>query len=239
MKKVISILLLTAWPLAAQQISVNKENRTIAVTATDSASAPADVASISVGYRLYAPDSQTAYANGSKTSNAIIKALLDAGIDKKSIESDEQQLEETTFNENDKEARAPRRFTLSQSWTVKVSAESAARVLGVAIGAGANTSGHIDWSLADDNALEGKAAAKALERASAVAANMAKGLGAKLGPLVYASNQVPNRFGGMLNTESATLSRKLDLPPPPPDPLAITGKVIEESATVYAVFSIE
>jgi len=230
---------LSTSPLLAQTITVNKENRTIAVTATDSATAPADVASVDVGYRVYAPDGATAYANGSKISNAIIKALLDAGINQKSIQSNDQQLDETRFDDSDKEARTPRRYTLSQSWTVRVPTESVAKVLDIAVRAGANWSGHIDWSISDDNALEGKAAAKALERASAVAANMAKGLGAKLGPLVYASNQVPNRFGGMLYTESASIGGRAVPSPPPPTPLAVMGKEIEKSATVYAVFAIE
>lgn len=226
-------------PLLAQSIQVNKENRTIAVTATDSATAPADVASVDVGYRVYAPDGATAYANGSKISNAIIQALLDAGINRKSIQSNDQQLDETRFDDSDKEARAPRRYTLSQSWAVRVPAESVANVLDVAVRAGANWSGHIEWSISDDNALEGKAAAKALERARAVAANMAKGLGAKLGPLVYASNQVPNPFGGMLTVNASVAGRPVAPPPPPPPPLAVMGKEIEKSATVYAIFAIE
>ncbi len=72
---------------------------------------------------------------------------------------------------------------------------------------------------------------------------MAAGLGAKLGPLVYASNQTPPRgifanmgFGNvMLNTENASLAMKTrNLAP-----LAITPERITKSATVYAVFAIE
>jgi uncharacterized protein YggE len=242
MKKMIfsSLLLaaLTAAPLVAQTIEVNKANRTIAVTATDSAAAPADVATVNIGYRIYAPDAQTAYANGSKISNTIVQALLDAGIEKKSIESDEQQLQETGFNPSDKDDRVARRYNLSQSWSVHVPGDKAAATLDIAVKAGANSSGNIEWSLADDNALEGKAAAKALERAKAVAENMATGLNAKLGPLVYASNEVPSR-GPMPMYAMRSMSAMTVPPPPPPPPLAITGKQIEKSATVYAVFAIE
>jgi hypothetical protein len=67
---------------------------------------------------------------------------------------------------------------------------------------------------------------------------MAKGLGVHLDGLVYASNQVPNRgiFGLAMNTSSASVSAKTE---PQPEPLAISPKPIEESATVYAVFAIE
>jgi len=236
-------MLLSTFAITAAQsqtITVNKENRTIAVTATDSASAPADVATVNVGYFILAPDAPTAYANGSKISNAILKALLDAKISKQQIESAEQRLFQTNFNESDKEDRAAQRFSLTQSWTVKVPAENAAQVLDIAVRAGANTSGHIDWSLADDNALTGKAAAKALERARTIASNMAKGLGATLGQLVYASNQAPESFGsyGLAGVAGMGMGSGGFIPPPPP-PLAILGKQIEKSATVYAVFSIE
>ena len=44
----------------AQQIEVNKANRTIAVTATDKATADAEVATVHVGFQVYAADSQAA-----------------------------------------------------------------------------------------------------------------------------------------------------------------------------------
>ncbi len=49
----------------AQQIDVNKNNRTIAVTATDKATADAEVAIVHIGFQVYAADSQAAYALGS------------------------------------------------------------------------------------------------------------------------------------------------------------------------------
>ena len=49
------------------------------------------------------------------------------------------------------------------------------------------------WSVADQDALQAKAAKLALDRARQIAQQMAAGLNATLGPLVYASNEAPAR----------------------------------------------
>ena len=86
----------------AQTIQVDKNNRTIAVTANDKASAPADTAVVTVGFQTYAPDAATAYSQGSTLSNAILDALKKAGVADKAVESQDQKLTYTEFPENDK-----------------------------------------------------------------------------------------------------------------------------------------
>src|SRR5437899_7019463 len=78
---------------SAQTIQVNKENRTIAITATDKVTAMADQATVHIGFVAYGPDSNTAYANGSRISNAIVKALTASGVAKETIQSESQQLQ--------------------------------------------------------------------------------------------------------------------------------------------------
>jgi uncharacterized protein len=223
---------------SSQTIQVDKNNRTIAVTADDTATAEADTAVVTVGFEIYASEAAMAYSQGSRLSNAILDALRKAGVPDKAVESKEQSLTHTEFPENDKstpEQRAQKAFTLAQSWTVKAAAADAAKVLHVAIEAGANESGNIEWDLADRNGLEAQAAEKALVRARAVATQMAAGLNAHLGALIYASNQTPaQRFIAKASLEAVEVS-----PAPPPPPLAIRPQQVEESATVYAVFAIE
>ena len=232
-----AMMLVAALPLTAQTVQVNKDNRTIEVTATDSAKAFADVATLKVGFKVYAPDTQTAYAQATELSNAIVKALTDAGVDKKAFQSDDQAIRENPYNSSDKEWSNQHRYTVTQSWSVNINSNmnGIGKLLDVAVRAGANESGHIDWSMADDNALQAKAAAKALERAKAIAANMASGLGAKLGPLVYASNDAPMGvifgYAGAFGTGDAAQLKAM--------PLAINAKEIEKTATVHAVFAIE
>jgi uncharacterized protein YggE len=114
----------------------------------------------------------------------------------------------------------------------------------LAVAAGANQTGDIDWRLSSRKALQAKAAEEALVKAREVASKMADGLHVNLGALIYASNQTANA--------------RLYFPPPPPvgsmhqvevsaeagvsvsvPALEIRPQTIREEATVYAVFAIE
>jgi uncharacterized protein YggE len=229
-------VLIAALAAQAQQIQVNKDNRTIAITATDKATAEAETATVHIGFQLFAPDSDTAYANGSRVSNAIVSALKQSGIPDKAIQSESQGLHPNNFF-NDKDSaqdRLKKQFVLEQNWTVETSAKDAPNALHLAVQAGANNSGAIDWNVADRKELQAQAAANALTRAQVIAAQMAKGLGVKVIGLIYASNQTPEQPG----PRPLQLFAKLQAPPPV-QPLAIEPRRIEEDATVYAVFAIE
>ncbi len=220
-----------------QKIEVNKDNRTIAVTVTDKATAEADTATVHIGFRAYGPDSDNAYAAGSKISNAVMDALKQAGVEDKAIQSEAQNVQQNyQFDEKESELeRAQKRYVLSQSWTVKTSAADAAKVLHVAVEAGANSSGQIDWDVKDRVALQAQAAAKALKHAQAIAEQMATGLNAHLGVLLYASNQAPEtpmRPMPMFRAMAGAVAQEVK-------PLAIRPQQIEENATVYAVFAVE
>jgi uncharacterized protein len=232
-----ALLSVAAPGTVAQTIQVNKENRTIAITATDKVTVLADRAAVHIGFIAYGPDSDTAYANGSRVSNAIIKSLKTSGVSDDAIESENQNVSPVQEYQVDKltpAEKAQRRFQVTQSWTVRTDAADAAKILDLAVKAGANQSGQIDWSLKDENASEAEAAGKALRRARTVAAEMAKGLDAKLGALLYASNETqaapPRPFMRAMAAPSAAMKV---------EPLAINPRQIEKSATVYAVFAIE
>lgn len=228
----------SAIAASAQTIQVSKENRTISVTATDKVTAMADIATVHVGFIAYGPDSDAAYANGSKTSNAIMKALTNAGIPSESIQSENQSVAPVQNYEVDKLSdaeKAQRKFQVMQSWTVRTNANDAAKVLDLAVKAGANQSGQIEWSFKDENAPEAQAAAKALQRARSQAEQMAQSLNAKLGSLLYASNEVqasPIRPMMMRAMAAPAAMDKVE-------PLAINPRQIEKSATVTAIFAIE
>jgi uncharacterized protein YggE len=222
----------------AQTIQVDKNNRTIAITATDKAIADADLAVVHIGFQNFGADEQSTYAEGSKTSNAIMDALKKAGVPDKSIESEQQSLNRNQEFRNDipPAERAARQFVIIQSWNVKVKPAEAANVLHTAVLAGANQSGQINWQYQDMKGLQATAAANALVKAKAIADQMASGLNVKLSGLIYASNQAPEspvrpivvRSAMMRMTKADTVA-----------PLAIRQQQVEESATVYAVFAIE
>jgi hypothetical protein len=226
----------TSAQTSAQTIQVNPTNRTIAITATDKVIVMADNATVHIGFIAYGPDSDTAYATGSRISNAIVKALTTAGVPNDAIESENQNVSPVQEYQIDKltpAEKAQRKFQVVQSWTVRTSASDAAKTLDLAVKAGANQSGQIDWSLKDENAPQAEAAAKALQRARTVAGQMASGMSVKLGPLLFASNETqaePPR--PLMRAMSAAVAA-------PPQPLAINPRQIEKIATVYAVFAID
>ena len=223
----------------AQTIQVDKNNRTIAVTASDKATADADQAVVHIGFQNFGPDETSTYAAGSKTSNAIIDALKKAGVPDKAIESESQNLQRNTYHDPQESQmdRDRKQFALNQSWTVKTKPDDAAKVLNIAVAAGANQSGQIDWEYRDMNTLQARAASNALAKAQTIAQQMAQGLNVKLSGLIYASNQAPeNPVRPMVMYEAMGKAMASSALPPP---LAINPRQIEESATVYAVFAIE
>ena len=161
-------------------------------------------------------------------------------VDKSAIQSENQNVapvqpfEIQNLPEGEK---TQRKFQVTQSWSVKTSAKNASTVLDAAVQAGANQSGQIEWDVADPDGLEAQAGASALKRAQGIAQQMAKGLGANLGQLIYASNQVPERpmpmaMSRVVNGSMVDSSLKVE-------PLAISPQRVTRTATVYAVFSIE
>src|ERR1039457_4720889 len=143
----LAIGITTAGLVSAQTIQINRENKTIAISTTDEATATADIAAVTVGFEVYGSDYESTYSDGGKISHAVLDALHKAGVEDKSIESSGQSLEQnTSFDDKDKpDQRAKRQFVFSQSWEVSVSPQSAGAVIRAAVAAGANKSGAIDW----------------------------------------------------------------------------------------------
>jgi uncharacterized protein len=235
------VLAAAAVPGHAQQIVVSKDNRTIAVTTSADASANADTVTVQIGFIAYGTDQESAYALGSKTSNAIAAALKTAEIPQDAIQSESQSIAPVQQYGNQDwipEEKVARKFQVQQSWSVKTAAGNGAKVLDVAVKAGANQSGQMSWSVADQDGLQAKAAKLALDRARQIAQQMAAGLNATLGPLVYASNEAPAREPQPLMRAQAMMAA----PAPAPKeiaPLSVSAPKVTASATVYAVFSIQ
>jgi uncharacterized protein len=236
------LLAAAAVPGHAQQIVVSKDNRTIAVTTSADASADADTVTVQIGFIAYGPDQDTAYALGSKTSNAIAAAFKAAGIPQDAIQSESQSISPATPYGGDQNwtpaEKAQRKFQVEQNWSVKTAAANGARVLDIAVKAGANQSGQMTWSVEDHDGLQAKAAKLALGRARLIAEQMAAGLNATLGQLVYASNEAPPREQPLMRMANGRA-----LAPAPQSvmiaPLSINAHKVTASATVYAVFSIQ
>lgn len=223
-------------------LAVSKTNRTIAVTATERVTHMAEVGVVHLGFVQYGPTKDAAYSAGSTASNAIVNALVAAGVKKEAIQSETQELTENQIfnngsnNEPTPEERRAKAFAVRQSWTVRAAADEAAKLLDTAVKAGANQSGQIDWELSEPNAAQAEAAGKAIQRAQTQAKAMAAGLGVHLGDLLYASNQVE---GTPVRKIPRVINMMQSAAAPAPAPLAINAREIETAATVYAVFALE
>lgn len=226
--------LLALLPVTAQTTQPCPPQRTISVSGSATVFVDADLAVVHVGYKFYAPDANTAYAKATQTSNAIISALSGLSIPKADIESSDQSLQHTSLFElqQDPANRAQREFTVTQSWTVRIAPDQAAKALGAAIRAGANDSGSIDWTLRDTASVEAQAVGKAVQNAHAIAGKIAASSGVRLGKLLTAaegqSTPVFPRPMMMAMAKSADQQ-----------PLAINARRVQVSMTVTAVYEIE
>lgn len=224
--------------LLAQDIQVNRQNKTISVTADESATADAEVALLSIGYRNYGVTHDAVFQENVRVAERITKALLDAKVPKAYIETDKLQLTRAEIDEKwTADMKKERQFAAGQSWHVTVSASEAQTVVDVAVKAGANEVEDVEWDVANPVALQAKASGAALAKARSIADQMAKGLGTKLGELVYASNRAP--VSKKWQTLEVNAERMIVAPPPPPPKLTLFPQKVKSDATVYAVFSIE
>ena len=216
----------------AQQISqptlpISVTNRTLSVQAGARVASVPDQAILHVGFETQLGDAKQVYADGANTSNGIVAALKAAGIPQADIQSESQSL--------DHDWAKPHKFKLTERWTVRAPAGRAAEILDVAINAGATSSGEIDWALKDRKALDEKALEAAMARVHENARALAKGMGVKLGPLVYVSNEAPMQENAVPVMRDRSMVMALKTAPP----LAIEPQKISSEATVYAVFAIE
>ena len=233
---VLAALFSCAWAAEAQDIQINRENKTIAVTADESLTADAEVAVLAIGYHNYAPTQDAAFHENLRAAALIAKAMLDAKIPEANIETEKLSLGRTDAEEKwTEDMKKERRFQAQQSWHVTVPASQAQVVVDLCVNAGANQIDDVEWNVTDPVGLQAKVGAAALVKAKSIAEQMAKGLGTKLGALIYASNRapVPRAWRGMQTVE---VQAKVANAPPK---LRLFPQKVKSDATVYAVFSIE
>jgi uncharacterized protein len=234
------LVLASVTSLFAQDVQVNRQNKTIAVTADDSVTADAEVATLEIGYHNYAATQDVAFHDNARVAEQITKALLDANVPEANIETEKLRLTRTESAEIwTPEMKKERQFEATQSWHVTVSAKNAQRVVELAIKAGANEVDDVEWNVVDPIALQARAGSAALAKARAVADQMAKGLGTKLGEPLFASNRAPiaGTLNGMRGTATVEVAEKIVAPLP--SHLILFPEKVKAEATVYAVFSIE
>jgi uncharacterized protein len=236
------IVLLVCPAIAeAQAVQVNQQNRTIEIAATSSIEITADRVTITTGYHSYGPTHEAAFADNARVAAQILKAWVDAGVAQKSISTNALNSRATAEDDLKDMTPADRKqklYEVAQSWKITEKIEVAEKLLDIAVDAGANDIGDPEWDLADPDAAEAQAYASALEKARAIADQMAKSFGARTGPLLYASNESrASHFLTTLSTEAATITVKKNYALRPETKLL--PQKIEKSGYVRAIFALE
>jgi uncharacterized protein YggE len=223
--------------VSAQTIKVDKDNRTLSVTASDHAEADPEVADLHIGFTAYGADLPSAYRSGSQLSNAITAAIVAAGTPRSAIQSQVQRV--TRLDDAAMKTRKGMRFSVTQSWIVSVDPKDAALVLDAAVQKGANESGQIEWRMKNSITLNAEAIGKATERARAMAVSLAKGMGVTLGKPLYATNE--DLSSAFTHTPGAglTMYEQRDRSIISAGPMSIEAQRVERQATVTLVFAME
>jgi uncharacterized protein YggE len=245
MKRIFRLMIFSLLPIVgfSQDVQINRNDKTIAVTAVESITTPPEVASVKFGVHSYGQTKETAFKENLHLTDAILAALKKGGIKDANIETSEVSLDSVDPRDNwSPEMKAMRQFKAEQSWKIRVPAADAERILDLAIRAGANQAKKPEWDVLDPAGLQAKAGAAALQKARRIAEQMAEGLGVKLGGLVYASNFVPptrwqRMFAGGLSTQTAEVTSSK--PEEEQPSLKIYPEKVNSEATVHAVFATE
>jgi len=162
----------------------DREPPTISVSATDSASAVPDIATVDIGYTVIADTASKAQTDNSSQMNALILAVKALGIDAKDIKT-------STFDvspQYDYSNAGPARITGYQAiQNITVRIRDSAKVTPVLDKArelsATNVSG-LRFEVDDTTSVEAEARKKAIAKAYAQALSIADAMGARLGAVV-------------------------------------------------------
>jgi uncharacterized protein YggE len=239
----IGVLLCGASATFSQSNEISRQNRTVEVTVTESISVPAEVADVTIVCLTHGQTHDQAYQENLRIADRVVKALLASGIGKENITSSTIELRENTSQDGENKSLnpvKPRRFAAEQTWKVHVAVDEAQKVVDLAVRAGANGIEDVSWAIRDPEALETKARIAALEKARVTAAEIAKGLGGKLGEPLYAANALSGIMSllsrsGQTETSNASVSSSSE----PTFSLQLFPEKVQKSAVVRVVFALD
>lgn len=224
-----------AGAAGAQTVQVSAENRAISITASETLRVDAEVAEVRVGYHNFGRTQQATMEENIRAANKIT-AALEKAFTKNAIESEALQLTRAYHPpERPAEERRAREFEARQSWTVRVSASDAQKVVDTALGAGANSVDGVHWTVKDPHALEARTAAVAMSKARVVAEQLAREQKAAVGQLLFASNTLD---GGPRPVMMQAMARGGEAQPDLP-PVRLFPQKVERTASILAIFALE
>jgi len=219
---------------AAQSSRIVSDKKTIEIRATDKISSPAEVATVKIGFQNVAPSKEAVYEENVRMANKIVQALRTAGTPAEGIETEAIRLDREDTAQGVKPVST--RFSADQEWRIRVKASEAQKIVDIAVSAGANQVGGVDWNVSNPEALESKAYAAALARAKRIAEQTASLAGVKLGEILSISNSVSpfSQLYRQLNTESSMIG----VSPTTVTSLKLFPEEVAREASVTVVYAI-
>ena len=187
----IAVLLCASQAALSQEFQITKDNKSVEVTVTQKVEVEADIAKVTFEAKTFGQTHDAAYEENLRVAGQIVKSIVDGGISKDRIETHALTSEAQSSDDLKEfalEGRKLHKFTVAQSWSVRVSTNDAQRVVDLAVRAGANRILGVEWEVNDPDALDAKARRASIEKAKAVADEIASGLGGKLGAILFVSN---------------------------------------------------
>jgi uncharacterized protein len=231
--------LLSGEAAFAQDVQVNRQNRTISVQVTEMVEVDPELAIVRVGYHNYGLTQESAYEDNTRVGSKIVDALLSTGLKKESIETETVSLGRVDSERKDWsiEERKHNQFEAEQLWSARVAPSEAQRVADQAIAAGANEIQEVSWIVRDPADLEAKAIGTALGKARGIADQMAQQFGGKIGLPLFVSNgnqvNIVTKSGGGHNYETVEV-----LASPKPN-LKLFPQKVRHDATLYVIFAFD
>lgn len=182
---VLMFLSVAAGPAGAQDVST----RTINVSGSGQAYGTPDTAYVNLGVDIADADIGKALENANQTMNAITKALTDAGVDAKDIQTVNFNVyPEDKYDPQTGQATGERVYHVQNS--VNVTVRDISKVGGVmqaGLGAGANTLNGLSFGISDMKTLEAEARKAAVADARDRAEQLAAAFGVQVGEVVSVS----------------------------------------------------
>jgi uncharacterized protein len=200
---VLAVVVLGSLPVAAQQTPAD----TITVVGHGSASGSPDIANTEIGVETFNTDLGTAFSENNATMEAVIDALVEAGVAREDIRTANLNIfvDRSPGPASQGASNGPM-FRVNNQVRVTIRDTSLiADVLDAAINAGANNIFGLNFGIDSRDALESDARADAMEDARARAAELASLAGVELGDVIsivesgggFSPFEVTNRSVGM------------------------------------------
>ena len=172
--------------LTASAVFADVETAGISVMGSGEVKAQPDIAYVTLGINTQADDAVKAARDNAEITNAVIAAVMNAGIAKSDIETTGYSVSPVM----DYKKSPPSTVGYGVSNRIRLTIRDLTRVgsfIDIGVRAGANNVQGVDFSIENDTALREQALVKAIAQARTKAQAMADAAGVKLGRLISMS----------------------------------------------------